>query len=342
MPLEKRSSSWDIMKNHSNISVFIPHLGCPHRCSFCDQNSISGTVRAPSPEEIEKFLKDAVSKLKMPERTEIAFFGGSFTAVSLDYQSQLLKIAAHYVRDCGLSGIRISTRPDAIDIRILKHLKQYPVHVIELGAQSMDDRVLALNKRGHTSDDVRNACTLIKRYGFQLGLQMMTGLYESNFESDFKTAEELISLEADMVRIYPTLVLKGTYLERLYRSGCYFPPDLETAVSECAKIYSLFISAEIPVIRLGLHASTELESRLVAGPYHPAFKELCEGSLMLENVKRLLNGKPKGKVFVAVAEKSRSKMVGHHHRNLRKLKEDGYEVNLVSDPCLEKYQVKLL
>jgi histone acetyltransferase (RNA polymerase elongator complex component) len=327
---------------YSNIAVFIPHLGCPHRCSFCDQNSISGAGNAPSPAEVQTILQDAVPKLKEPSRSEIAFFGGSFTAVEPEYRRQLLEIASAYVKEYGLYGVRVSTRPDAIDKVILNELKEYSVRVIELGAQSLSDRVLTLNRRGHTAEDVRSASALIRGKGFQLGLQMMTGLYGSTEEDDRKAAAEFINLKADMVRIYPTVTLKGTYLEKLYREGRYKPQSLEQAVLECTGLYRMFLDAGIPVIRLGLHASPELERQAVCGPYHPAFRELCESRIMLENARELLKGFPAGAVTLGVSGKSISKMSGQHRENLKRLQKDGYTVRLVSDPSLEKYQIKLL
>lgn len=327
---------------HSNIAVFIPHLGCPHRCSFCDQNSISGAGHAPSPAEVDVLLREAVPRLKELSQSEIAFFGGSFTAVEPEYRRRLLEIASGYVKKYGLYGVRISTRPDAIDEAILKELREYSVRVIELGAQSLCDRVLKLNRRGHTAADIRRASALIREKGFQLGLQMMTGLYGSTEEDDRKTAAGFISLKADMVRIYPTVTLKGTYLEELYRAGRYKPQSLEQAVLECTGLYRMFLNAGIPVIRLGLHASPELEKQAACGPYHPAFRELCESRIMLENARELLKGFPAGAVTLAVSGKSLSKMAGQHRENLKCLQKDGYTVRLVPDPSLKKYQIKLL
>ena len=338
MPPKKRSSSWAM--KHSNIAVFVPHLGCPHRCSFCDQNSISGEGKAPSLQEVDALLQKAMLHLKEPKQTEIAFFGGSFTAVEPGYRGRLLEIASDYVKRYGLYGVRVSTRPDAIDEEILKELKRNSVRIVELGAQSMNNRVLFLNRRGHTAEDVRRAAALIHKKGFQLGMQMMTGLYGSSAETDRETAEELVRLRADMVRIYPAVTLKGTYLEQLYSEGSYVPPGLDQAVVECTSLYRLFLSEKIPVIRLGLHASPELEKQVVAGPYHPAFRELCESRMMLERVRELLKDMPKGEITLAVAERNRSKMAGQHRANLKYLEEEGYQVKLISDPSLKNDQIR--
>ena len=285
---------------------------------------------------------DAVKKIKEPKLTEIAFFGGSFTAVEPFYRGELLKIASHYVKEYGLLGVRVSTRPDAINSEILTQLQENSVQVIELGAQNMSDRVLALNRRGHSAAQVRLASHMIKESGFRLGLQMMTGLYGSDDADDRNTAEEFINLGADMVRIYPTVTLKGTWLEQLYTKGHYEPQTLEQAVVSCTALYKLFLGADIPVIRLGLHASEEMESQMVCGPYHPAFRELCESRMMLENAKELLKGINTGMVTLAVSEKCLSKMVGQHRKNLEILQKDGYSVRLKTNPTLKKYQIELL
>ncbi len=326
---------------HSNLSIFIPHAGCPNQCSFCDQKIISGKIKAPSPKEVEVFLQKNVPMLKNPKQTEIAFFGGSFTAIDRDYMISLLRVAAQFVADYDLMGIRVSTRPDAVDEEICSVLKTYGVTVVELGAQSMDDSVLIANERGHSVNDVIAACSLLRRNGFQLGLQMMTGLYKSSPEIDRKTAESFVTLQPDMVRIYPAITLKYTKLEQYYRSGGYLPQTLEEAVELCSALLVLFDDANIPVIRLGLHASEELKNGYVAGPYHPAFRELCESRLMYHKACEILKSVPKGNVTLEVAPSSVSKMVGQRRENLKKLHENGYCVKLVSSACLKRYEVRL-
>ena len=200
-----------------NISIFVPHLGCPCQCSFCNQKTITGQANQPTPQDVDKAVKTALKSKGFDY--EIAFFGGSFTAIDREYMISLLKAANKYIKSNEVKGIRISTRPDCIDEEILDLLKEYGVTSIELGAQSMDDEVLLANRRGHTAKDVENASELIKSYGFELGLQMMTGLYKDSEEKAIKTAEKIIALSPQTVRIYPTVVLKGTYLADLYLSG---------------------------------------------------------------------------------------------------------------------------
>ena len=225
---------------HSNISLFVPHAGCPNQCSFCNQKTISGSVKELTREEVRATLLEAKKSNLSSPNTEIAFFGGSFTAIKRDYMLSLLEEAKPFLDDGTFSGIRISTRPDAIDREVLSVLKEYGVTAIELGAQSTNDEVLLFNRRGHTKEDIINASLLIKEYDFSLGLQMMTGLYKSTDERDIETAKDIISLSPDTVRIYPTIVLENTRLAELLKSGEYISPTLEATVSLCAKLLEMF------------------------------------------------------------------------------------------------------
>ncbi len=238
-------------------------------------------------------------------------------------------------------GIRISTRPDCIDDEVLDLLKTYHVTTIELGAQSMDDTVLLANDRGHTAADVRRASELIKSRGFDLGLQMMTGLYQSTPESDWQTAREFITLQPSCVRIYPTIVMRGTRLGELYEQGVYQPQTLEEAVALCARLIRLFEEkdARVRVIRVGLHDTESLKENRLAGPYHPAFKELCESRIMLDKAVALLRQKDAGKYTLRVSPQCRSKMTGNKKNNLHALKELGYEIQIKEDDRLSYLEV---
>lgn len=250
---------------HATVALFIPNNGCPHRCSFCSQGIITGKTSQPGPQDVRSAVQTAVKSLGASSKeAEIAFFGGSFTAIKREYMVSLLEAAFPYVCDGSFCGIRISTRPDAISEEILSLLRSYGVTTIELGAQSMDDRVLTLNGRGHTSTQVEEASCLIRSGGFQLGLQMMTGLFGDSPRGTVRTAEKIAALEPDCVRIYPTIILKGTRLAKLYEQGEYASDGLEETVELCAGLLDLFESRGIPVIRLGLHASPELEKDRVA------------------------------------------------------------------------------
>lgn len=291
-------------------------------------------------QDVEKTLSKAVDDLgERAENTEIAFFGGSFTAIERAYMLELLNATKPFINS--FSGIRISTRPDCIDDEILAVLKEYGVTSIELGAQSMNNSVLELNNRGHNAEDVVKASKLIKKNGFSLGLQMMTGLYGSDFEIDIKTAESFITLKPDTVRIYPTVIMKNTALADFYTSGQYVPYTLDESVDLCAKLIMMFESAEIKVIRLGLHYSDSLVNESLGNNYHPAFKELCEAkifyNLFLELSKECLSKE----LDVFINQKSLSKFLGQKKSNLKKFNDLGYNITVNFDNDLSKYELKL-
>lgn len=269
--------------SHANISVFIPHMGCPNACSFCNQRTISSTAHAPSPDEAEDIIRGAYEYMSPEKRrnTEIAFFGGSFTAIDREYMISLLERADRYITcENGFCGIRISTRPDCIDEEILMLLKKYHVTAIELGAQSMNDRVLEMNMRGHTSEDVHRSAAMIKSYGFELGLQMMVGLYGSSPADELYTMNEIVRCYPATARIYPVAVLEGTKLAELYKEGKYVLYPFDECVKLCAEIYSTFVKNNIRVIRMGLHAEDGVEQNAVAGFYHPAFGEIVRTEII--------------------------------------------------------------
>lgn len=319
---------------HSNISIFIPHKGCPNCCSFCNQRTISSTEEPPDANVVAKILEEACPKLINPHETEIAFFGGSFTAVERGYMISLLEAAQPFIKEYGLIGIRVSTRPDKIDCEVLDILKKYNVTAIELGAQSMRDDILAMNDRGHTADDVRNASKLIKEYGFELGLQMMTGLYGASPEDDICTAEELIKLSPATVRIYPTVILGGTKLADLYQSGVYKPVPFDEEAELCAGLMEMFEQSGIRIIRLGLHASENVEGHAVGGYYHPAMREICLGIRFRRAIEKLLG--EKGRYEVSVSPKAVSMAVGQKKCNTEYFKKQGFDIKITADKSIEK------
>lgn len=315
----------------TNISVFIPHIGCPHRCSFCDQRSISGAAHAPSADEVRELLDGQASHLAERDmQAEIAYFGGSFTAVPRDYMISLLECAAEAVRRYPevYCGIRCSTRPDCIDEEIIAILKRYGMTAVELGAQSMSDKVLQANERGHSAEDVRRASRLIRESGISLGLQMMTGLYRDSEEAVRLTCREFIALKPDTVRIYPTVILKHTRLGRLFESGEYRSFGFEQTVDLCAELLREFESAGIRVIRMGLHASPEVESEMLGGVYHPAFREIVESRLFLNDMKRELLTREKGNYMIYTDSRNISRAVGQKRGNIAALRELGYVVQI--------------
>lgn len=327
---------------HANISIFVPHKGCPNNCSFCNQKAISGQSESATEKDVFDAVNVALSHNCNPKNTEIAFFGGSFTAIEREQMVSLLTAAKCLLDKYGFEGIRISTRPDFIDDEVLLCLKKYGVTSIELGAQSMSDDVLKLNRRGHTAEDVKKASELIKKRGFSLGLQMMTGLYGSDFEKDYYTAREIIKLHPETVRIYPTVVLKNTYLAELFLKGEYLPPTAEQTAPFAARLLTEFQNEGIRVIKLGLHSSETVEGDMVAGAYHPAFREMCEGYIFLDKIEEKLKSKDKGKEYtVFVSKKSLSKAKGLNKRNEKALKNQGYYCKIKGKDFLDEFEIEV-
>lgn len=328
--------------NHSNIAIFIPHKGCPYACSFCDQKSISGEMKNITCEEVRKELSDAFGRSLDVNNTEIAFFGGSFTCIDKEDMISFLKEAYPYVEKNMASGIRISTRPDGINEEILQILKKYKVTAIELGAQSLNDDVLKLNRRGHTEKDVLKASEFIKEYGFSLGLQIMVGLYGDRKESLYETVRKVIRIKPDTVRIYPTVVIKGTYLDELRFKGLYAPVNLGYAKNLSANIIKMFEDSGIKVIRVGLHASKTLEEKKTGGSYHPAFRELCESEIKRLKLKEEIFKFPKGSSLkISVSSSEVSKTIGQKKCNLRWAEKEGYHLLVKEDSSLKKCQMKV-
>lgn len=292
----------------------------------------------PTSYDVRRILAQAVKDLGPDSKNaEIAFFGGSFTAIDREYMITLLKASREYIGV--FKGIRISTRPDCIDKDILEILKSYCVTSIELGAQSMDNDVLFVNRRGHTAQDVINASQLIKEYGFSLGLQMMTGLYKSSYEKDIYTAKQFIKLRPDTVRIYPTITMKNTYLAELYDKGEFIPDSIEDSIEVCSRLINMFTEVNINIIRLGLHYSESLIQNSLGNNYHPAFKELCENRIFYNKFLEEVNGLNSKEVIVYINEKSLSKFLGQKKSNLNKFNELGYKIDIKFDNTLEKYEL---
>lgn len=325
------------MKHQYIIPIFVPHLGCPNDCIFCNQKSISGQKKNMTKEEAKNIIDNYLKNLNDSDALiEIAFFGGSFTAINEELQNELLELAYTYVKSGQVESIRISTRPDYIDKNILKRLKKYKVKTIELGVQSANDFVLKRANRGHTFEDVKKASKLIRWYGFRLGHQMMVGLPESTRQDEINTAKALIKLKPKMVRIYPVLVVKNTKLEKEYENGIYKALPLPQAVETCKQLVRMFSDKNIDIIRVGLQNTDEIsdpsseKSEVVAGPYHPAFRQLVESGLwydaIVEKIKKL-NVKVK-EVQVTVNPLDVNNVIGHKKDNVLKLKEF-YDVDLV-------------
>ena len=323
---------------HITVGLFVPHKGCPHQCSFCNQKSISGQLKELTPDDVHSAVSKAMENPNL-KNAEIAFFGGSFTAIERDYMLSLLQAAAGYIDGEKFKGIRISTRPDCIDGEICALLKKHKVTAVELGAQSMSDDVLRLNRRGHTAREVENAVKMLKAYGFETGLQMMTGLYGSDGNESLETAEKIIALSPDTVRIYPTAVLENTHHAELFQKGEYTPQSVEDAVDVCSRLLMMFHKAQIKVIRVGLHSGGNVEEGFVAGAYHPAFKELCESRIYYNLILDELKNKNITDCTVFVPQGALSQALGQKKQNLILLGEKGYNLSVKENRDLKKYQI---
>ena len=325
------------MKNQYIIPIFVPHLGCPNDCIFCNQKSISGQTKMITKKDVKKIIEDYLKNLRDEDSyKEVAFFGGSFTGIDMKVQEELLSAAYEYIQEKKIDSIRISTRPDYINKEILKMLKKYKVQTIELGVQSANDYILKRSNRGHKFEDVKKASRLIRWYGFKLGHQMMVGLPDSTRIDEINTAKALIKLKPKMVRIYPVLVIKNTKLEEEYKNGQYEPITVTQAVETCKELIAMFIKKKIDVIRIGLQNTDTITdpeedaSEVVAGPYHPAFRQLVESAMWYDAVVskiKKLNVKVK-EVEVTINPIDVNNVIGHKKENVHKLK-DIYDVDLI-------------
>ena len=325
------------MKKEYVIPIFVPHLGCPNDCTFCNQKSISGEQKMITTEDIKNTIEYFLENVKEKNSyKEVAFFGGSFTGIEYEKQEEYLKTAYEYIKQKKINSIRISTRPDYINKKELKLLKKYKVKTIELGVQSSNDYILKKIGRGHTFEDVIKASKMIRMHRFKLGHQMMVGLPDSTKIDDINTAKALIKLKPKIVRIYPVLVVKGTQLEKDYNNGEYEPISLVQAVETCKELVAMFNKKKIEVIRIGLQTTEEISdpkndgSEVVAGPYHPAFRQLVESGLWYDSIVskiKKLNVKVK-EVQVTVNPIDVNNVIGHKKDNAIKLKEL-YDVDLI-------------
>ena len=293
---------------HVNVALFVPHLGCKQQCSFCNQKTISGAQEAPAADDVRRACEIAIKSGKTdPASSEIAFFGGSFTAIKRDYMLSLLTAAKPYIDEGFFRGVRISTRPDCVPDEVLEILKAYGVTSIELGAQSMSDEVLRLNRRGHL---------------------------------DLATGRKLAALCPDTMRIYPTVVLENTELAKKMRQGEYIPQTLDDAVKLCAKLLLLFHERNIPVIRLGLHSGGGVEEGYLAGAYHPAFRELCEGEIYLQKMLAAFEKLPRNRAYeVEVPARSLSKAKGQGKRNEKALRNQSIQCKIKGNEFLKDYEI---
>ncbi len=331
---------------HVNIPVFIPHLGCPNMCVFCNQRTISGT-REFDRESVHGIIDAALATIPPGTDTEIAFFGGSFTGIDPELMVYLLRLAEEYVRSGRVSGIRLSTRPDYISDEILDILSRYSVRDIELGIQSMDDRVIAACRRGHTAAQSEYACLAVKARGFRLVGQMMTGLPGADAASEVMTARAICRLGADGARIYPTVVFRGTELCGMAESGQYSIAPQDEIVRRTSDVLRVFVESGVPVIRVGLCASESLtdDTQVLGGANHAAIGEIVMSELYADIICDCIraSGLFGGYLTLTVAPGEVSKAVGQNKKNIAKFRQlfSFCDVKFVEDGTLNAYQVKI-
>jgi len=329
--------------------VFVPHLGCPHDCVFCNQKKITGQSEVFDSQKILSYIDSYLETMKGRRYPiEIAFYGGSFTGIDTEDQIEYLKIARRYLNDGHIHGIRLSTRPDYINDEILKRLKLYKVNTIELGVQSLSENVLTASNRGHSINDVENAVALIREYGFNLGLQMMIGLPEDTLETAISTAQKIVALRPAFVRIYPTVVIKDTELEIMYNRGLYKAMDINTAIEWLVEIMPIFSKANIPVIRVGLQPTDDLsngESR-VAGAYHPSIRQLVKSEAYARAVIKELSEaeyrvRMNSKVVLSASDHDWTAFKGIKGKNFARIEEsiDDLKIEFEIDKSLDRNTV---
>ncbi len=339
------------MKKQYIIPVFIPHLGYENDCIFYNQNSINGKREKMTKKEVKEIIETNLKNLKEEDaQIEIAFLGGSFTAIDNKEQEELLQIGYEYIEKGIVDSIRISTKPNYINKEVLKKFKKYKVKTIELDVQSANDYILKKSNKTYNFKDVKKASKLIRWNGFKLGHQMMIGLPESTRIDEINTAKKLIKLRPKMIRIYPVLVVKNTKLEQDLKEGRYEALSVIQAVEICKQLVRMFDNKKIDIIGIDLQNTEEIsnsieeKNEIVAGPYHPAFRQLVETSMwydaVLEKIKKL-NVKVK-QVEVIVNPNDANQVIGYKNENVLKLKET-YDVDMTikQDENIKQGKIKL-
>ena len=318
------------------IPFFIPHSGCPHQCIFCNQKNITGLYKSIEPASLSREIEEYLKTRTAAEPAQIAFYGGTFTALPHDLQKAYLEAVEPFIRSGTIRSIRLSTRPDCISTEILTILKQRHVETVELGVQSMNDDVLTMSGRGHTASDTVNAVKLLKEQGFEIGMQLMPGLPGDSSKRFMETVERTILLGPNFVRLYPALVIKETPLEKLHGTGSYRPLSLDEAVDLCKKALMRFETARIDVIRIGLQPTEELEKpgTILAGPYHPAFRQLVESSILLDRMTSALSAGKRSpdRALFLVNPGDVSNAIGQKRSNIQILKKQFGLNNVLVQP----------
>lgn len=324
------------------IPFFIPHAGCPHQCVFCNQKNITGQRTSVDPSSVAPTITAYLDKRLVQEPAQVAFYGGSFTALAVEVRKSYLEACRPFIASGMITGIRISTRPDCISRKILAFLRDHHVETIELGVQSMDDSVLLRSGRGHTAADTIRAVTLLREQGFTIGLQLMPGLPGDTAATFMATVDSIIGMRPAFVRIYPALIIKETPLEALYRSGQYTPLSLDEAVQWCKSALLQFEHSGIAVIRVGLQPTGELQKTgtILAGPYHPAFRQLVDSSVLLDRMRAALHQRASGAGPACLLSHPSdiAAAIGQKRSNIIALKKEFHlsELRVVAAPAVKK------
>jgi len=324
---------------HYTIPVFIPQLGCPFQCVFCDQEKITSRGHVPDEAEVISTISEYLFSFPRGEKhVEIGFFGGNFTGLKPGEQIKYLEIAKGYLDKGTVQGIRLSTRPDYISEEGLHLLKRYGVTTIELGAQSLDDEVLTQAARGHTAEDIEMASRMITTFGFRLGLQMMIGLPGDTLDKSVLTAKRIIELGACETRIYPVLVIKDTKLEEWYLEGKYLPLTLDEAIFWLKAIIPEFEAGGVEVTRVGLHSSVGLNSgkELVAGPFHPSIRELAMTEVWWDRLEEITKDKRGARCEIRVHPSQYNFAIGYYGKNRKRLLRQFHDVSFFKDETLRQ------
>lgn len=326
------------------IPFFIPHRGCPHQCLFCNQNSITGkeSTSVAIEKEIEATLVEWLARRQRAEETHFAFYGGSFSCLSKNVQYSMLKVLQPWLENGEIDAVRISTRPDCIDEERCNFLVAQGVRIVELGVQSLDNKVLMATRRGHNENDCIRAVHHLQKASLQVGIQLMPGLPEESRSSFMRTVKETVRLHPSFVRLYPALVVANSELAHMYKRGDYSPLSLQKAIVLTAWARRVFLSARIKVIRMGLQASESLEENLLAGPYHPAFGELVVSRIWLQRTRRLLAKFPGEKLQLTVSPRDLSAFYGRKKMNIKRLNELGLATRfeITVDNHLKRGEIK--
>lgn len=330
-------------KKNYIIPIFVPHKGCPHDCIFCNQKRITGQIQELSSKDIDNIISQYIRTINKPDvNIEVAFFGGSFTAIPREEQDMYLSVANRYLEMGKIDSIRLSTRPDYINKEILKNLKKFGVSIVELGVQSMDEEVLHACQRGHNTEDVINAVNLLKEEGFTVGIQLMVGLPKDNEEKCIKTVKKVVKLKPHIARIYPSLVIKDTYMENIFNSGRYVPLKLKEAVNICKLMLIHLERNGINVIRIGLQPTDDMQigKSIVAGPYHPAFRQLVESEIYKDMIDKILESiiiEPNASVIINFNSKDYSDIVGQKKSNIEyfRTKYSAVEISFIASDSVD-------